>query len=111
MVSQGRGAGVYNGRISKSNAAIREQARTQYACATRVPAPPSQCRRSTVIADDVRTYSGRVEFGEDLMVIAINDEVVVRRRGANVLREKGRALHSRSTSMNPARVPRPWKLT
>lgn len=33
-----------------------------------------------------RTYPGRVEFGEDLMVIEIGDEVVVRRRGANVLR-------------------------
>ena len=30
-----------------------------------------------------RTYPGRVEFGEDLMVIDIGDEVVVRRRGAN----------------------------
>lgn len=33
-----------------------------------------------------RTYPGRVEFGEDLMVIEIGDEVVVRRRGANALR-------------------------
>jgi ribonuclease Z len=30
-----------------------------------------------------RTYEGRVEFGEDLMVIEIGDEVVVRRRAAN----------------------------
>ncbi|HEX8027919.1 MAG TPA: MBL fold metallo-hydrolase [Vicinamibacterales bacterium] len=33
-----------------------------------------------------RAYSGRVEFGEDLMVIEIGDEVVVRRRGANAPR-------------------------
>jgi ribonuclease Z len=33
-----------------------------------------------------RTYPGRVEFGEDLMVIEIGDEVVVRRRGATVQR-------------------------
>ena len=33
-----------------------------------------------------RTYPGRVEFGEDLMVIEIGDEVVVRRRGAGPLR-------------------------
>lgn len=33
-----------------------------------------------------RTYPGRVEFGEDLMVIEIGDEVVVRRRGANLPR-------------------------
>ncbi len=33
-----------------------------------------------------QTYQGRVEFGEDLMVIAIGDEVVVRRRGANAPR-------------------------
>ena len=31
----------------------------------------------------LRTYSGRVELGEDLMVIEIGDEVVVRRRGAS----------------------------
>jgi ribonuclease Z len=33
-----------------------------------------------------RTYPGRVEFGEDLMVIDIDDQVVVRRRGANAPR-------------------------
>ena len=33
-----------------------------------------------------QTYRGRVEFGEDLMVIEIGDEVVVRRRGANAPR-------------------------
>jgi ribonuclease Z len=33
-----------------------------------------------------RTYSGRVEFGEDLMVIEIGDEVVVRRREASAPR-------------------------
>jgi ribonuclease Z len=33
-----------------------------------------------------QTYPGRVEFGEDLMVIEIADEVVVRRRGAELPR-------------------------
>jgi ribonuclease Z len=37
---------------------------------------------AAVIERTRRTYSGRVEFGEDLMVIDIGDEVVVRRRGA-----------------------------
>ena len=41
---------------------------------------------AAVVERTRRTYPGRVEFGEDLMVIEIGDEVVVRRRGANVLR-------------------------
>ena len=41
---------------------------------------------SAVVERTRRTYPGRVEFGEDLMVIDIGDEVVVRRRGANPLR-------------------------
>jgi ribonuclease Z len=41
---------------------------------------------AAVVERTRRTYPGRVEFGEDLMVIDIGDEVVVRRRGANVLR-------------------------
>jgi ribonuclease Z len=35
---------------------------------------------AAVVERTRRTYSGRVEFGEDLMVIEIGDEVVVRRR-------------------------------
>jgi len=38
---------------------------------------------AAVVERTRRTYSGRVEFGEDLMVIDIGDEVVVRRRGAS----------------------------
>lgn len=41
---------------------------------------------AAVVERTQRTYSGRVEFGEDLMVIEIGDEVVVRRRRANALR-------------------------
>ena len=41
---------------------------------------------SAVVERTRRTYPGRVEFGEDLMVIDIGDEVVVRRRGASPLR-------------------------
>ena len=41
---------------------------------------------AAVVERTRRTYPGRVEFGEDLMVIEIGDEVVVRRRGANALR-------------------------
>lgn len=41
---------------------------------------------AAVVERTRRTYPGRVEFGEDLMVIEIGDEVVVRRREANVLR-------------------------
>jgi len=41
---------------------------------------------AAVVERTRRTYSGRVEFGEDLMVIEVGDEVVVRRRGANALR-------------------------
>ena len=41
---------------------------------------------AAVVERTRRTYSGRVEFGEDLMVIEIGDEVVVRRRGTNALR-------------------------
>jgi ribonuclease Z len=41
---------------------------------------------AAVVERTRRTYSGRVEFGEDLMVIEIGDEVVVRRRGANAVR-------------------------
>jgi hypothetical protein len=33
-----------------------------------------------------RSYPGRVEMGEDLMLIEIGDEVVVRRRGPGPLR-------------------------
>jgi ribonuclease Z len=42
---------------------------------------------AAVVERTRRTYSGRVEFGEDLMVIEIGDEVVVRRREANALRQ------------------------
>lgn len=38
---------------------------------------------AAVVERTRRTYSGRVEFGEDLMVIEIGDEVIVRRRGTN----------------------------
>jgi ribonuclease Z len=41
---------------------------------------------AAVVERTRRTYSGRVEFGEDLMVIEIGDEVVVRRRAANAPR-------------------------
>ena len=41
---------------------------------------------AAVVERTRRTYPGRVEFGEDLMVIEIGDEVVVHRRGANALR-------------------------
>jgi hypothetical protein len=41
---------------------------------------------AAVVERTRRTYPGRVEFGEDLMVIEIGDEVVVRRRGTNALR-------------------------
>ena len=41
---------------------------------------------AAVVERTRRTYSGRVEFGEDLMVIEIGDEVVVRRRGGNTPR-------------------------
>jgi ribonuclease Z len=41
---------------------------------------------AAVVERTRRTYPGRVEFGEDLMVIEIGDEVVVRRRGANAQR-------------------------
>ena len=43
---------------------------------------------AAVVERTRRTYSGRVEFGEDLMVIEIGDEVVVRRRGADALRQE-----------------------
>jgi ribonuclease Z len=42
---------------------------------------------ATVVERTRRTYPGRVEFGEDLMVIDIGDEVVVRRRGQTAVRE------------------------
>jgi ribonuclease Z len=41
---------------------------------------------AAVVERTQRTYPGRVEFGEDLMVIEIGDEVVVRRREANAPR-------------------------
>jgi ribonuclease Z len=41
---------------------------------------------AAVVERTRRTYPGRVEFGEDLMVIEIGDEVVVRRREANAVR-------------------------
>jgi ribonuclease Z len=41
---------------------------------------------ASVVERTRRTYSGRVEFGEDLMVIDVGDEVVVRRRGADAPR-------------------------
>lgn len=41
---------------------------------------------AAVVERTRRTYSGRVEFGEDLMVIDVGDEVVVRRRGGDALR-------------------------
>jgi ribonuclease Z len=42
---------------------------------------------AAVVERTRRTYPGRVEFGEDLMVIDIGDEVVVRRRGQTAVRE------------------------
>jgi ribonuclease Z len=36
---------------------------------------------AAVVERTRRTYSGRVEMGEDLMVIEVGDDVVVRRRG------------------------------
>ena len=41
---------------------------------------------AAVVERTRRTYPGRVEFGEDLMVIEIGDEVVVHRRGTNAPR-------------------------
>jgi ribonuclease Z len=41
---------------------------------------------AAVVVRTRRTYPGRVEFGEDLMVIEIGDDVVVRRREAKAIR-------------------------
>jgi ribonuclease Z len=41
---------------------------------------------AAVVERTRRTYPGRVEFGEDLMVIEIGDDVVVRRREAKAIR-------------------------